>query len=116
MAFQGERVPGVLGMDLELVESMAQDENPEQEMLIGQDEFPQPNPEPEMGAAAVAAVYNTSPPLLRQGPPPVPGESTPNDGEATATDPPNMGQLLTVLLAKMDGNAQQMNEIKKQDG
>ena len=64
MAFQGERVPGVLGMDLELVESMAQDENPEQEMLIVQDEFPQPNPEPKMGAvAAEAAVYDTPLPL-----------------------------------------------------
>ena len=63
MAFQGEREPGV-EMDLEIVESMAQDENPEQEMLIVQDEFPQPNPEPEMGAAAAeAGVYDTSPPL-----------------------------------------------------
>ena len=62
MAFQGEREPGVVGMDLELVESMAQDEIPEQDIPV-QDEFPQPNPEPEMGAAAAeAAVYDTSPP------------------------------------------------------
>ena len=61
MAFQGERVPGV-EMDLAMLESMVQDENPEQEMLVVQEQFlPQPNPEPEMGAAAAA-----SPPPLRQ--------------------------------------------------
>ena len=54
MASQGERVPGV-DMDLEFVESMVQDEIPEQEMLVVQDELPQTNPEPEVGAAAVAA-------------------------------------------------------------
>ena len=59
MAFQGERVPGVL--DLEMVESMAQDEIPEQD-ISAQDEFPQPNPEPEIGAAAEAAGYDTPPP------------------------------------------------------
>ena len=64
MAFQGEREPGVLEMDVELVESMAQDGIPEQEMLNVQEQFPpQLNPEPEMGAAA-AAVYDTSPSLL----------------------------------------------------
>ena len=63
MAFQGEQEPGVLEMDVELVESMAQDENPEQEMLVVQEQFPpQPNPEPEMGAAAAeAAVYDIPP-------------------------------------------------------
>ena len=59
MAFQGEREPGVVGMDLEMVESMVQDEIPEQDISV-QDQFlPQPNPEPEMGAAA-AAVDDTS--------------------------------------------------------
>ena len=42
MAFQGERVPGV-EMDLAMLESMAQDENPEQEMLVVQEQFPPPN-------------------------------------------------------------------------
>ena len=58
MAFQGEREQGGLEIEMreEIVESMAQDEIPEQEMLIGQDELPQPNSEPEMGAAAEAAV------------------------------------------------------------
>ena len=54
MAFQGEREPGV-EMDVGLLESVAQDESPEQEMLIVQEQFPpQLNPEPEMGAAAAA--------------------------------------------------------------
>ena len=63
MAFQGEREPGV-EMDLEMVESMAQDEIPVQDIPIEmQVEFPpQPNPEPEMGAAAEAAVDDPPPP------------------------------------------------------
>ena len=68
MASQGEREPGVVEMDVGLVESMAQDGDPEQEMLVVQDELPQLNPEPEMGAAAAAA-YDTSPPPLHQNPP-----------------------------------------------
>ena len=47
MAFQGERVPG----DLEIVESMAQDEIPEQDIVVEELELPQMNPEPEMAAA-----------------------------------------------------------------
>ena len=68
MAFRGEREPGV-DMDLEFVESMVQDEIPVQDIPINvQVELPpQINPEPEMGAAA-AAVYDTSPPPLRQNP------------------------------------------------
>ena len=70
MASQGEREPGV-EMDVELLESMVQDEIPEQEMLVveEQEQFsPQTDPKPEMGAAAAAA-YDTSPPPLRQNPP-----------------------------------------------
>ena len=52
MESQGERVLEVLGMDGELLESMVQDGNPEQEMLVVQDELSQTNPEPEMGVAA----------------------------------------------------------------
>ena len=70
MESQSGRVPGVLEMDVGLVESMVQDGNPEQEMLVVQDELPQLNPEPEMGAAAAAA-YDTSPPPLHQNPPPI---------------------------------------------
>ena len=52
MASQGERVLGVVDMCNSELESMVQDEIPEQEMLVVQDELPQTNPEPEMGAAA----------------------------------------------------------------
>ena len=69
MASQGERVPGV-DIDV-MLESMVQDEIPEQEMLVVQDELPQLNPEPEMGAAAAAA-FDTPPPLLHQNPSPIP--------------------------------------------
>ena len=41
MEFQGEWVPGV-EMDLEMLESMAQDGNPEQEMVVMQEQFPPP--------------------------------------------------------------------------
>ena len=62
MASQGEREPGVVGMDEGVLESMAQDEIPEQEMLVVEEqELPQTDPEPEMGAAA-AAEYGTPPP------------------------------------------------------
>ena len=54
MESQGEREPGV-EMDEGVLESMAQDGDPEQEMLVVQEqELPQTNPEPEMGTAAAA--------------------------------------------------------------
>ena len=65
MESQGERELGVLGMDEESLESMVQDESPEQEMLVVQDEFPQLNPEPEMGVAAVAADDTPHPSLVK---------------------------------------------------
>ena len=50
-------------MDVGLLESMAQDESPEQDIGVQEHELPQTNPEPEMGAAAAeAAVYDTPPP------------------------------------------------------
>ena len=74
MASQGERESGVLEIDVMLDEPMAQDGDPEQEMLVVEEqELPQMDPEPEMGAAAAAA-YDTSPPLLRN-PPPIPAET-----------------------------------------
>ena len=49
MAAQGGRVSGVLEMDEGLLESMVQDGNPEQEMLVVEEqELPQTDPEPEM--------------------------------------------------------------------
>ena len=61
MESQGEREPGVLGMDGGLLESMAQDGIPEQDIGVQEQFSPQPDPEPEMGAAAAAA-YDTFPP------------------------------------------------------
>ena len=53
-------------MDESNLESMAQEGDPEQEMLVVEEqELPQTDPEPEMGAAAA---YDTSPPPLRQNP------------------------------------------------
>ena len=74
MASQGEREPGVVGMDEESLESMVQDGIPEQDIVMGElDLPPQMDLEPEMGAAAAeAAVYDTSPPLPHQDPPPIP--------------------------------------------
>ena len=93
---------------------MVQDGDPEQEMLVVQDELPQLNPEPEMGVAAAAA-FDTSPPLLHQNPPPIPAETV-------HPSAPDMAQLFAMLAgmkgdlqqmnSKMDGNTQQMNGIK----
>ena len=58
MASQGEREPGVLGMDEGLLESMVQDGDPEQDIGVQGQGPPQMDPEPEMGAAT-AAVYDT---------------------------------------------------------
>ena len=77
MVSQGERVLGVLGMDLELVESMAQDENPEQDISVQEQFPPQPNPEPEMGAVAEAAVYDTPLPTSVKSPPRPPAKPRP---------------------------------------
>ena len=82
---------------------MAQDEIPEQEMLNEQEQFPpQTDPEPEMGAAA-AAVYVTSPPLLRN-PPPIPAE----------TAHPSVLDMILQAMNEMKTNAQEMNN--KMDG
>jgi len=80
MASQGEREPGVVEMDVGLVESMVQDGDPEQEMLVVEEhELPQTDPEPEMGAAAAAA-YDIPPPILRQSPSPAPSETATDNG------------------------------------
>ena len=100
MASQGEREPGV-EMDVELLESIVQDEIPEQEMLVVEEqELPQTVPEPEMGAAA-AAVYDTSPPPLHQNPPIL--------AESAQLSAPDIAQLFA-MLAGMRGETQQMKE------
>ena len=67
MAAQGERVSGVVVMS-SVLDPMAQDKTPEQDMVVEeQEQFPpQMDPEPEMG---VAAAYDTSLPPLHQNPP-----------------------------------------------
>ena len=57
-----------------VLDPMAQDKIPEQDIGMQEQSLPQMNPKPEMGAAA-AAKYDTSPPLLHQNPPPNPAET-----------------------------------------
>ena len=61
MAAQGERVSGAIVMCSVVGKPMVQDKTPEQDMGVQEQEPPQTDPEPEMGAAP-AAVYDTSPP------------------------------------------------------
>ena len=62
MFSQGEQGQEGLGMDLEMLESMAQDEMTMQDTPIMQVDYaPQINAESAMGAAAGAAVYDTPP-------------------------------------------------------
>ena len=73
------------------LDPMAQD-IPEQDIVM-EEQFPlsQMDPEPEMGAAAAgAAVYDTSPPLPHQNPPPIPAETA---RPSTAA----MAQLVAIL-------------------
>ena len=100
-----------------VLDPMAQD-IPEQDIVMGEQELPpQMDPKPEMGAvAAEAAVYDTSPSLLRN-PPPIPAE-------AAQLSAPDIAQICAMLAAmsgdlqqiknNMDGNAQQMEN--KMDG
>ena len=67
MAAQGEREPGVVHMDEGVLESMVQDGGPEQDIVVEEQELPQTDLEPEMGAAA-AAVNDTSTPLSTKAP------------------------------------------------
>ena len=104
MAAQGEREPGVVDMEGGLLDPMAQDEEVEQEMLVVEEEEqffpPQMDLEPEMGAAAAeAAVYDTSPSLLRN-PPLIPAETA-------RPGTPDMAQICAMLAAmskNMDTN------------
>ena len=69
-----------------------------------QDEsLPQMDPEPEMGAgAAGAAVYDTSPPLPHQNPPPIPAETV----HPSALDMAQLFAMLAEMSNKMDANMQ----------
>ena len=92
-------------MDEGVLESMVQDGDTEQEMLVVEEqELPQTDPEPEMGAAAAVA-YDTSPPLPHQNPPPIP---------AGTVHPsiPDMAQVCA-MLAGVTAAMQQMQEQMK---
>ena len=101
MESQGERELGVLGMDVGLVESMVQDEIPEQEMLVVQDELPQPNPESEMGAAA-EAMYDTPLPHLRQIPSPAPSETATDNGGSVLLEPSVIARMVEMITQAME--------------
>ena len=109
MESQGEREPGVLEMDVGLVESMVQDGNPEQDIPRNmlQQSPPQTNPEPETGAAAAAA-YDTSPPPLRQNPQ-IPAETD----HPRAPDMAQLFAMLAEMNNKMDGNTKEMDNKMK---
>ena len=103
MEFQSEREPGVIDMCLN-VESMVQDKIPEQDIIAQEHVLPQTNPEPEMGAAA-AAVYDTSPSLLRN-PPPIPAETA-------HPSAPDMAQLFAMLAEMNRGINNKMDDMNQ---
>ena len=96
---------------------------PEQDIVMGELELPpRVDPRPKMGAAAAeAAVYDTSPALPHQNPPPIPAKTV-------RLSAPDMAQLVAILAGirneisekanrmeeKMDGNTKKMEE--KMDG
>jgi len=110
MASQGERVPGVVGRDGGVLESMAQDGDAEQEMLVVEkQELPQTDPEPETGAAAA---YDTSPPLLRN-PPPIPAETAqPSTLDMILQALNGMRNEMKANTRKMEGMENKQDEIK----
>ena len=113
MASQGEREPGVEGMDEGVLESMVQDGDPEQEMLVVEEqELPQTDPEPEMGAAA-ASVCDALPPHLRQNPSPTPSETATDNGGSVLLGPSDIKQVMEMmqqmtqrLMQRMDAHTQ----------
>ena len=109
MASQGEREPGVVGMDEGVLESMAQDGNPEQEMLVVEEhELPQTDPEPEKGAAA-AAESDTPPPQLRQNPSPAPSETATNRSDSASSGSAEINRVGEMLMRIMQGMKEEIN-------
>ena len=116
MASQGERVLGVVGMCSSNLESMVQDEIPEQDIGVQEQFFPQMNPEPEMGAAA-AAVCDTPPPHLRQSPSPLPSEATTDRGDSASSGSAEINKVGEMLMRMMEGmeNKMVMNTNKMEE-
>ena len=69
MAAQGERLSGVLEM-CSVLDPMAQDEIPEQDIVVQVELPPQINSEPEMGVAAAAEYDTPTPPPSKSFPSP----------------------------------------------
>ena len=117
MAVQGEWEQGVLEMNEEIIEPMAQDETPEQD-IDGLVEFPpQTDPEPEMGVAAAAAVDDTPPPpLLRQNPSPAPSETETDNGGSVLLSPSVLARMVETFRQAMSGDMQAMNANMQQMG
>ena len=88
---------------------MVQDKIPVQDTPVREQFFPQMDTEPEMGAAA-AAVYDTSPSLLRN-PPPIPAETA----HQSAPDMTQLFAMLAGMNAKMDTNAKEIKEELKEE-
>ena len=104
MAAQGERVSEAIGMS-SLLDSMAQDEIPEQDIVVEeQEQFPpQMDLELEMGAAAAAADFAT-PPLLRQIPSPAPSETETDNGGSVQLSPSVLAQMIEMFRQVMSGD------------
>ena len=102
MAAQGEREPGVVVMCSNVLGPMVQDIPKQDESL------PQMDPEPEM-----AAVYDTSPPLPHQNPPPIPAEAA----QLSAPDMAQIYAMLAAMSVNMDANTQALiNDARARRG
>ena len=111
MASQGEREPGVVDMDEGVLESMVQDGDPEQEMLVVQDELLQLNPEPEMAAA-----HGAPPSPLRQSPSPAPSETVTDRGDSASSgsaEISQVGEMFARMLQKWKEWKRKWMEIRK---
>ena len=82
----------------------------EQDIVMGEQELPpQMDPKPEMGAAAAeAAVYDTSPPLPHQDPPPIPAETV----HPGAFDMAQLVAILAGMESRMEANTQMLRACR----
>ena len=103
MTAQGEQGQvGSADVNVELVESMAQDE-----ITMQVDYSPQPNPESEMGAATGAAAREHP---QQQAPLPVPSETTTDRSESASSgsaDINQLGEMLRGMMQEMNNNMMQ---------
>ena len=123
MAAQGERELGDIVMGEGLLGPMVQDIIEQEILGVEEEQFipPQMDLEPEMGAAAaMAAVYDTPLPHLRQIPSPTPSEATSDNGGPSLLGPSDVAQLMLMMQANtqmmqvMRGETQQMGSNIKE--